>query len=134
MDPRGFRNEVIIRLGLFTARIGQYRMVLTLLALLGSLIVSTTVAQNTPCSAILTVYNSVENIIFILGLTLMILGGALYAGSHLLPTQTRGQLQGYGMGMIIGGVIGVIIVIAAPYILDIISPGAGNATCSTAAT
>ncbi len=131
MDPKGFGNAVIMRLGLFTTHIGQYRIVLTLLALFGSLIVSTAVAQNTPCSAILTVYNSVENIIFILGLTLMILGGALYAGSHLLPTQTRGQLQGYGMGMIIGGVVGVIIVIAAPYILNIIAPGAGNATCST---
>ncbi|MCL4373319.1 MAG: hypothetical protein M1360_00815 [Candidatus Marsarchaeota archaeon] len=70
-------------------------------------------------NAICSVYTTVESIIFILGLTLMILGGALYAGAHVLPGQTRGSVQGYGMGMILGGVIGVIIAVAAPYVLSI---------------
>jgi uncharacterized membrane protein required for colicin V production len=63
------------------------------------------------------IYNQVSTIIFVLAITLMVVGGAIYAGSHLLPAQTRGQFQGYAMGMIVGGVIGVIIVIAAPFII-----------------
>jgi hypothetical protein len=77
-------------------------------------------AQNAICS----VYNTVEGIIFILGLTLMILGGAVYAGSHVMPGQTRGTIQGYAMGMLLGGVIGVIIAMLAPYLITLIT---GNA-------
>ncbi|MGC8586650.1 MAG: hypothetical protein ACP5K5_03875, partial [Candidatus Micrarchaeia archaeon] len=74
-------------------------------------------AQNAICS----VYNTVESVIFILGLTLIVLGGAVYAGSHLLPGQTRGQVQGYAMGMLIGGVIGVSIAVAAPWVIQVIT-------------
>ncbi|MCL5423657.1 MAG: hypothetical protein M1385_01065 [Candidatus Marsarchaeota archaeon] len=72
-------------------------------------------------NAICTVYSDVETVIFILGLTLMILGAALYAGSHVMPSQSKGSLQGYGMGMILGGVVGVIIALLAPYILQLIT-------------
>ncbi|MEM0149795.1 MAG: hypothetical protein QXW10_02780 [Candidatus Micrarchaeaceae archaeon] len=82
-------------------------------------------------NAICSVYNVVHSIIFILGLTLIILGGAVYAGAHLLPGQTKGTAQGYAMGMLIGGVIGVAIAMAAGPILQAIS-GQTNiaATCN----
>ncbi|MGC8651659.1 MAG: hypothetical protein ACP5UH_00180 [Candidatus Micrarchaeia archaeon] len=72
-------------------------------------------------NAICSVYTTIESVIFILGLTLMILGGVLYAGGHVLPGQQRGPVLGYGMGMILGGVIGVIIAMVAPYVLSIIT-------------
>ena len=90
---------------------------------------STTSATSNALNAICSVYTSVKTIIFILGLTLMILGGAIYAGAHVAPSSLKGSLQGYGMGFIIGGIIGVIIVIIAPYLLQVIS---GN-TAITAA-
>ena len=71
-------------------------------------------------TTICKVFDTVKNIIFILGLTLMILGGALYAGANIMPGQSKGGFQGYGMAMIIGGVIGVAIAVAAPYILNVI--------------
>ena len=70
---------------------------------------------------ICSIYFAVHTAIFILGLTLMILGGALYAGSHVMPGSSKGSIQGYGMGMILGGVIGVIIAIAAPYLLGLMT-------------
>jgi hypothetical protein len=72
---------------------------------------------NAVTQVLCNVYNQVSSIIFVLALCLMVVGGAIYAGSHLLPAQTRGQFQGYAMGMVVGGVIGVIIVIAAPFII-----------------
>lgn len=71
--------------------------------------------------AICTIYNDVQTIIFILGLTLMILGAAMYAGSHVMPSQSKGSLQGYGMGMVIGGFVGVVIALIAPYLLELIT-------------
>ena len=72
-------------------------------------------------SDICPIYVAVNTGIFILGLTLMILGGALYAAAHIMPASSKGSMQGYGMGMIIGGVIGVAIAETAPYILGLLT-------------
>jgi hypothetical protein len=61
-------------------------------------------ASTSVTSALCKIYNTIRNVIFLLGLTLAILGGAIYAAS----------------GMIIGGVLGVAIAVAAPYILNLI--------------
>ena len=72
-------------------------------------------------STVCALYNTVHDVIFFLGLALMIAGAALYAGSTVMPATQKGQVQGYGMGMIMGGIIGVIIALASPFILQIIS-------------
>ncbi len=69
--------------------------------------------------AICSVYYIVNTIVFLLALTLMILGGALYAGAQILPGQSRGVVQGYAMGLVFGGVAGAIIAMVAPYVLSI---------------
>ncbi len=71
-------------------------------------------------SAICQVYSFVNVIVFVLALTLMILGGALYAGAQILPGATRGQVQAYAMGLVLGGVAGAIIAMLAPYVLSVV--------------
>jgi len=95
-------------------------LLFTVMGMIGFLAgtVSAQTTQNSALCSILTTYTDVVDIIFVLGLMLMILGGAMYAGANLLPGTTKGSLQGYGMGMIIGGVIGVIIAELAPFILQ----------------
>ena len=90
---------------------------------------------STVTSQICIIYTVVHTAIFILGLALMIGGAALYAASHIMPGQTKSTLQGYGMGMIMGGVIGVIIAEIAPFLLGLIMGSSGavssiTATCS----
>jgi len=93
-------------------------------------LVSMSYGQSNAVNAICVVYNTVVSVVFILGLALMVLGGAVYAGAHVLPGSTKGTAQGYGMGMLIGGVIGVAIAVVAPYILQVISGNANiAATC-----
>jgi hypothetical protein len=77
-------------------------------------------ASTSVTSALCKIYNTIRNVIFLLGLTLAILGGAIYAASALMPGSHKAGFQGYGMGMIIGGVLGVAIAVAAPYILNLI--------------
>ncbi len=105
-----------------------------LLGLLGILATSQTAGAAGATSAICTVFNTVRNIIFLLGLTLMILGAALYAGANLLPSQAKGGFQGYGFAMIIGGVVGVAIAIAAPFILTLLLQTGGTSTVLTSTT
>src|SRR5271170_416814 len=99
------------------------------LGLIGTLATGQTAGAAGATSAICTVFNTVRNIIFLLGLTLMILGGALYAGANIMPGNSKGAFQGYGMSMIIGGVIGVAIAVAAPFVLNLVV-GAGGASGS----
>jgi len=112
-----------------------FRLGFAVLALL-SITATPALAQssNVVCS-IINVYTTVSTAIFVIGLMLMILGGALYAGSHLMPGQSKGTMQGYGMGMVLGGVIGVIIAVLAPFILGVLTGGTistGNAAVTAA--
>lgn len=84
-------------------------------------------ANSAVLSTICNVFETIKSVIFILGLALMILGGAVYAGANLMPSQSRGGFQGYGMAMVIGGVIGVAIAVAAPFILNTVVNASGSA-------
>lgn len=88
---------------------------------------STSSGANSVICSIVNVYNTVITAIFVIGIMLMILGGALYAGSHLMPGSTKGTMQGYGMGMVLGGVIGIIIAVLAPFILNVITGNTASA-------
>lgn len=105
-------------------RLGFGRKLWMMLAVLGVsaglVTISAAQAQAGLTSALCLVFNTIRNVIFILGLTLLILGGALYAGANLMPSSQKGGFQGYGMAMIIGGVIGVAIAVAAPFILNLV--------------
>ena len=93
---------------------------------------TTPTGANAVLCDVLNVYTTVDTAIFIVGLMLMLLGGALYAGAHIMPGQSKGTLQGYGMGMILGGVIGVIIAVLLPYIFSIITGQPVNSIVSAA--
>jgi hypothetical protein len=94
-------------------------------------------AEYNAMSALCSVYNPIVGIIFILALVLIVLGGALFAGSNMLPAQTKGQIQSYGMSMIIGGVIGIVIYLIAPFMIGVLGGTAASTQigyCSQFAT
>ena len=72
---------------------------------------------------------------FVLGLTLLVLGAALYAGGTIAPGDVKGKIQGYGLGMMIGGIAGVVLSIIAPWILALITSSASatsvQSTCAS---
>lgn len=105
-------------------RANKYYKIAFALLLLGSVIGPAAGAQSAANSIIcntVNLYMAIQTAIFIIGIMLMILGGALYAASHIMPGQSKGTMQGYGMGMILGGVIGVIIAVLAPYIFTLVT-------------
>jgi hypothetical protein len=71
-----------------------------------------------------SIYLTVHSVIFLLGIMLVVLGAVIYSFAHIMPGQSKNQMQTYGMGMVIGGVIGVLIGVLAPYILSLISNNA----------
>ena len=77
------------------------------------------------------IYAAVHTAVFVLGLTLLVLGAALYAGGNIAPGNLKGTIQGYGMGMIVGGIAGVILAMLAPYMLNIITGLTANSVTST---
>jgi hypothetical protein len=76
------------------------------------------------------IYWGLHTVVFIVGLALAMLGAIIYAISHIAGGQLKGSLQGYGIGMITGGIAGIIIAELAPFILGAIV-GQGNfASCT----
>jgi len=108
---------------------GKLMLVLALFGFVGANLAASQV--NAISSALCSIYSIVHTVIFIIGLVLIILGGAMYAGAHVLPGSLKGSLQGYGMGMIVGGIAGVIIALSAPYIMGVIAGNQTIATCSS---
>ncbi len=108
---------------------------LTVSIILSNLVLSVSYANLTSSitTTICQIFNTIHSVIFVLGLALMVVGAALYAAGNVMPSDQKSQVQGYGMSMIFGGVIGVIIALAAPAILSIISGQASiAASCSGA--
>ena len=87
--------------------------------------------QNILCGVVATV----SDVLSILALMMFIVGGTLYAFAHVLPAtgNIRANLQGWGMGMLMGGIIALILYIIAPFIVDKLmnisqSPTVGSVT------
>lgn len=100
---------------------GLFRILITVLMLFGTVFSSTAMAATSATSnvttAICSVYFIVNDAVFILALTLMVLGGAIYSGGQLMPGSSRGQIQAYAMGLVFGGTVGAIIAMLAPWLL-----------------
>ena len=110
---------------------GRFNKLLLVISVAVALSVLIAFAEASSVSSIdctlMNIYYILNNAIFIVGLVLMLLGGTLYAAAQVMPGQTKGTLQGYGMGLIMGGVIGVIVAELAPYIFNIITNNTINA-------
>ena len=84
--------------------------------------------------AICGIITTISTIIAIFSLVMFILGGTLYALAHFLPAagNFRSGLQGWGMGMIIGGIVALILYVAAPFIVSTIANiGASQGSATT---
>ncbi len=68
-----------------------------------------------------SLYLAANQILIILALTLMLIGGILYATANTLPGQTRGVIQAYGFGLVIAGVASLIIAAVSIYALTLVS-------------
>jgi len=68
------------------------------------------------------IVNGVRTVIGVIALVMFLIGGVLYAVGHFMPAagQIKASMQGWAMGMILGGVIGVVLVILAPFIISTI--------------
>ncbi len=78
--------------------------------------------EGTLCS----IYFAIHSLVFVIALVLIVLGGILYAGAHMVPGETRGKLQGYSWTMIIGGIVGIVIVLLAPYLVGLFANSSGT--------
>jgi hypothetical protein len=109
-------NEMKIRLA---GKLNLIMKMIPLLILFAS-IASQLAFGNTISSAICDAYTTITDVIFVFAILMVVLGASLYAGANLMSSQLKGTMQGYGIGMVSGGVVGIIIVVVAPYILNLI--------------
>jgi hypothetical protein len=130
---KNFLNKILAKEMSFLTTYSKYLVLaVAVLGLFGTIAMAQSTngggstVQGSLTAALCQVFDTVKNVIFLLGLTLMILGGALYAGANIMPGQSKGSFQGYGMSMIIGGVIGVAIAVAAPFVLNLVVNAGGN--------
>ena len=95
---------------------------------LASLVLSTTIVSAQSITAALSselcgIVDNIRAIVGILALALFLIGGVMYAVGHFLPTSLdyRKSLLGWATAMITGGIIGLIVVLLAPFIVGIVT-------------
>jgi len=78
-------------------------------------------------SAFCALVGTVRSIIALFAVIMFLIGGVLYAIAHFLPTtgQLKGSMQAWAIGIILGGIVGVILVIIAQPIVNMVA-GFGN--------
>ena len=106
-----------------SSKIGMMMQLMLVGSIVASLLAPLAYAQNAVSNVqdiLCSVINTVSDILSILALMMFILGGTLYAFAHVLPAtgNIRANLQGWGLGMLMGGIISLILYIIAPYIVD----------------
>lgn len=84
----------------------------------------TNTAQQSSISAIqsslCSVIGIVAAVIEILAIFMFVLGGIFYAFAHFMPAagNLKGSMQGWGMGLIMGSIIMLILYILAPFVVS----------------
>ena len=105
------------------------RFALLVLSLVGISLASLAAAQSeVVTSSLCIIIDNIQAVIGVIALMLFVLGGVMYAIAHMLPAagNIKSSMQGWGLGMIIGGIVGIIIVIIAPGIIHLIIISAGG--------
>jgi hypothetical protein len=59
-----------------------------------------------------------QGIVPVIALGLFVFAGIVYAVGQVFDVQTRNKAQNWAMAMIVGGIIGVLIVLIAPWLVD----------------
>ena len=106
-----------------------------------SIIASAATGVTGVTSQICGIVNTIRTVVGVLAIALFIAGGAIYAVAHLLPAagNVRAGAQGWSMAMIVGGVIGLVLVIIAPFIVNMVvgfsgTSGAGGGSITLPAS
>ncbi len=105
---------------------------LMLAVLLGTLIIlpSASIPQtglsigpvtNSIYASICPIYYTIKDVIFVIALLLLALGALMYAAGRALPPTVGSGVLAYGLWIMVGGVVGTMLVLAAPYLLSLVS-------------
>ncbi len=94
----------------------------------GALVTTGTGGSTTISTVLCNIVTTVQDVLSILALMMFILGGTLYAFAHVLPAtgNLRSSLQGWGMGILMGGIISLVLYIIAPYIINSLMAAGGS--------
>jgi len=79
---------------------------------------STSSVASTINQQLIDLVNMLRNIVPVISLGLFVFAGIIYAIGQVFDVQTRQKAQNWAMAMIVGGIIGIIIVIIAPWLVD----------------
>ncbi len=105
----------------------RFRIGLYMLVFAGLIGVSALYAQTSPTVTATSIANQIcgviaiiSQVIGVLAIFMFVLGGTLYAFAHFMPASgnIKGSMQGWGMGILMGSIIMLILYLLAPFIIQ----------------
>ena len=76
-------------------------------------------ASSSLTSTLCSVIAVIATVIGVIAIFMFVLGGILYSFAHFLPAagNLKGSMQGWGMGMLMGGIVMLILYLLAPFVV-----------------
>ncbi len=115
---------------------GRYRLIALVLFSIGmlgsSLLLAQTVAPAATATGITNalcgVVAIIADVIGVLAILMFVLGGTLYGFAHFMPASgnMKGSMQGWGMGILMGSIVMLILYLLAPFIIGRLISASNN--------
>ncbi len=119
MNGRMFSLMGRFRMAMFFAVFGALALGMAYAQILPS-VPPTSSQQYTLSSTLCGIIAGISEIIGLLAIFMFVVGGTLYAFAHFMPAagNLKGSMQGWGMGILMGGIIMVVLYALAPFIIS----------------
>ncbi len=107
------------------------KLFVTLVALLSFVSVAFA-GPETIQTALSSLCTTAQSLLGVAAVLLIILGAVVYAAGQMLGAETRARASVWATNMFIGAIIGILIYIVVPYIINILAPSTGGTGCGYA--
>ena len=121
------KSRDIMNIGMYSNKLKLVAYLAMLVGVFYSVALPSVSAQGLPgglvssplTSALCSVIGTIATVIGVIAIFMFVLGGILYSFAHFLPAagNLKGSMQGWGMGMLMGGIVMLILYLLAPFIV-----------------
>ena len=106
---------------------------IALLLMSGLLAAQSSVASNIS-NQLCNIRNLITGIIPTIALIMFLLAGLAYAAGQTFGAEMKAKAQGWAMSLLVGGIVGILIAVVAPFLVNVFIGMGGGISGATVAT
>jgi len=109
-------------------KMSNYLLSLALVAVMGSAVFATnpSTVGTTIASQLCQLKALIVTILPTIALIMILIAGLAYAAGQAFGAETKAKAQGWAMSLLVGGIVGILLVVVAPVLIDAFAGMSGS--------